>query len=390
MQSNSIEESTTPLINNEVSTNSYELTTLAGNLANNCQLNAHRNNKLASLLSPLFIGSVKVDPCTILAPMEGLTDAPFRSFIRSIGGCGLVVTEFVNASALSRRIKRAETLAQIQYDKSPVSIQIYGRDPVALAESAKICEDAGADIVDINMGCPSKAVTRHCAGVALMKEPTLVQKILTGVRKAITIPLTVKMRLGWDEKSINAIHIAHICQEEGVNAITVHGRTKADAFSGKANWQKIGEVKNSIKIPLIGNGDIYSVSDAKAILDIANVDGIMVGRGVLRNPWLLLQISQLINNTSIYIPTIENRRKMLLRYYDMIKEQIPHEKGALGKMKKVSGYFATGFEESQALRKALWHSKTTDEVISRANYFFDNAEYLSKTNGIDIFSFGIQ
>jgi len=333
-----------------------------------------------------FIGDIAIDPPTVLAPMEGLTDGVFRGMIRSMGGCGLVVTEFIHARQLSLQTHRAMQRAEIADDGHPVAIQIYGHDPEALAQSAELCQQLGADLVDINMGCPSKAVTRHCSGVALMRNPRLARSIIRAVRSAITIPLTVKMRLGWDHTDRNARDIAYMCQEEGVDAVSVHGRTRADLYKGKADWEAIGEVKQAVRIPVIGNGDVQSAEDALTLRRIAGVDGIMAGRGVLRNPWLLRQISEALAGKPIYQPNLAERREKLLAYYTRIQQQIPHPGSALGKMKKVAGIFTDGQWYAKQLRYELLHARSVAEAEAAVHRFFDEMEVLEAKLGLDVFT----
>jgi tRNA-dihydrouridine synthase B len=338
--------------------------------------------------APRFsIRDVVIDPCTVLAPMEGVTDAPFRAMIRAMGGCGLVVTEFVSAHELSRQTRRAVQAAHIAHDTHPVSIQIYGRDPALMADSARLCEELGADIIDINMGCPSKAVTSGCAGVALMREPGLAREIVRQVRAAVRVPLTVKMRLGWDHRSRNAPDLARMCQEEGAEAIAVHGRTKADLYSGHADWEAIGQVKDAVRIPVIGNGDIRSVADALECFRLSGVDGVMAGRGTLRNPWLLLQIGQALRGGPVYEPTLAERRRHLLDYYALICRQLDRPIAQLGKMKKVTGHFTTGVPYADELRQEVFHSESVLEAIDAVNRFFDRMEALAE-RGIEVFRLG--
>lgn len=339
---------------------------------------------MSSLPTAFKIRHLEIAPATVLAPMEAITDAPFRALIRSLGGCGLVVTEFISAKQLSLQTSRALELVNIEHDLHPVSVQIYGRDPAIMAESARYCEGLGADLLDINMGCPSKSVTSGCAGVALMREPKLAIEIVKAVRKAIQIPLTVKMRLGWDHKSRNAVELARSFQAEGVEAITIHGRTREDLYKGHADWPRIGEVKAAVGIPVIGNGDICTVQDALEVFRIAGVDGVMAGRGVVKNPWLLLQIGQTLRGEPVYHPTLRQRRDHLLDYYALIQRQIPGHH-ALGKMKKVTGLFTDGLSFTADLRRTVLHAQTIPEAEAAVIAFFDALETLERTHGLDHF-----
>lgn len=333
-----------------------------------------------------FIRDVRIEPATVLAPMEAITDAPFRALMRSLGGCGLVVTEFISAKLLSMQTDKALQMAAIAHDAHPVAIQIYGRDPHLMAESARLCESLGADIVDINMGCPSKAVTSGCAGVALMREPALAREIVAAVRRAIHIPLTVKMRLGWDHSSRNAPAMAHMCQEEGVEAVTVHGRTRADLYRGHADWERIGEVKAAVRIPVIGNGDICSVADALEVFRVAGVDGVMAGRGALKNPWLFRQIGEALRGEPLFEPTLLQRRDHLLHYFALIQQQIPYPPAALGKLKKVTGLFTDGLAFASDLRYEVLHSHTVQDAEAAVYRFFEGLEHRGDTDGVNFFA----
>lgn len=324
-------------------------------------------------LAPLAIGQVVLAHPTVLAPMEAITDRSFRAFIRRMGGCGLVVTEFVSSENLTRNVRKAQEMAEIDPGEHPVSIQIYGRSPERMAEAARRCADMGPDVVDINMGCPSKAVTGSCSGVALMREPDLAVQIVRAVRAALppSMPLTVKMRLGWDHGRLNAPDLAHACQEEGAAMIAVHGRTRSDGYQGHADWDKVGWVKARLRVPVLCNGDILTVGDAFEALRRSGADGVMIGRGTMRNPWLLLQISQALRGEAPFEPRLDERRDALLAYYDLIREQIPAELGALGKMKKVAGYFTTGIPRGDEVRHAIQHAETVPQAIEAVHAYFD-------------------
>lgn len=328
----------------------------------------------------LMIGHIPIPHRTVLAPMEGITDKTFRRLIRSMGGCGLVVTEFISSENLTRQIRKAQQMAEVVPDEHPVSIQIYGRRPEKMAEAAEICQELGADLVDINMGCPSKAVTGNCSGVALMREPELAQAIVRAVRKALdpSVPLTVKMRLGWDHDTLNAPEIARMSQEEGAAMVAVHGRTRSDAYRGNANWRLVHDVRERVSIPLFVNGDILTVEDALESMAQSGADGVMIGRGSLRNPWLFRQISQSLKGETPFEPSLAERRQALLSYYDIIQEQIPVIKGALGKMKKVAGYFTSGIPEGEKVRKSIQHAVTIPEAIAAVHAYFDRLERLAE------------
>lgn len=320
----------------------------------------------------LNVGGVAVSPGCVLAPMEGITDRPFRRLIRNLGGCGLTVTEFVSSEGLSRQVARIWKMAEIDADEHPVAIQIYGRDPERMAEAARYCVDLGADIVDLNLGCPSKSVTSGSSGSALMKEPALAGRIFEAVKAAVEIPMTVKMRLGWSRDAMNAPEIARMAQEAGAALVTVHGRTRMDGYRGQADWAALQAVKAAIDIPLLVNGDILTWQDARRALAASGADGVMVGRGLMRDPWLLRRCAEaLAGSDDPYTPTLADRRAVQLQYFDLICEDAPHEKAALGKLKKVTGFFARGIPNGAELRQQVYHSHDVRSAYDAVNRWFD-------------------
>lgn len=319
------------------------------------------------------VGPHLIEPACVLAPMEGITDRPFRTLIRGLGGCGLTVTEFVSSEAMTRQVAKAWRMAELSPDEHPVSIQIYGRDPQRMADAARFCQDLGADIVDLNLGCPSKRVTGGCAGSALMREPDLARSIFAAVRGAVEIPMTVKMRLGWDRACLNAPELARMAQEEGASMVTVHGRTRADLYSGSADWRAVGEVKARLGIPLLVNGDILTVEDAERALAESGADGVMVGRGTMRDPWILRAIADHFAGRVFLAPSLEERRDVLLRYFDLITfDADPNiARQALGKMKKVTSYFTRGLAYGARLREAVFAATSVPVARAAVCTYFD-------------------
>jgi len=322
----------------------------------------------------LSIRDVRVAPNVILAPMEGVTDLTFRRLIRQIGGAGLTCTEFIPSISLKPGAGKAWETAQFDPDERPVSVQIYGRDPRVLADAARVVQDMGATLCDINMGCPSKSVCNHSGGSSLLRDPDLVRRIVASVRAALTIPLTVKMRSGFDHSTRNAPQIAHICQEEGAEAVTVHWRTREDRYGGVRAVDKIAEVKARVSIPVVGNGDIIDVPSALAMFHDTGCDGVMVGRGAMRNPWVLLQISEALAGRPIPDVTPAVRHTVLLTYLADIRARFGADKPALGRFKKIANYFALGLAGGETLRSELLHSHTIPEAIERADAWFARQE----------------
>lgn len=322
-------------------------------------------------MKPFKIHNVLVDPPVVLAPMEGVTDRAFRTLVRGLGGCGLAVTEFVSSEALTREIEAAWRMAELDPSEHPVSIQIYGRDPERMAQAARHCEALGADIVDINLGCPSKRVTTGCAGSALMREPELATEIFRAVRGAISVPMTVKMRLGWDDSSLNAPEIARAAVGEGASMITVHGRTKTQAYKGHARWSEIARVREAVDVPLLVNGDIIDSTTARMALEQSGADGIMVGRGVMADPWTMARITADFRGEVFEEPSLQMRREVLVAYLHKLETfDLP----MLIRLKKVISYFSKGLPNAARLRSDVQRAQSLQEAQSILNRFFDAIE----------------
>ncbi len=324
-----------------------------------------------SLPNSYMVRDVRIFPNVVLAPMEGVTDLPFRRLIREIGGAGMTCTEFIASEGLKRGVGKMHEMAQFDADESPISIQIYGRRPEVMAEAARIVQDMGPTIIDINMGCPSKKVCAHSGGSALMKDPDLAKEIIRAVRNAITLPLTVKMRSGFDHTNRNADEIARIAQEEGAEAITIHWRTRSDLYGGERAIDKIAETKSKLSIPVIGNGDVIDIPSAVRMFEETGCDGVMVGRGAIRNPWSLLQIAQHINGEPVTQITATDRRRVLLGYLDSLNGRFRSERGTLGRFKKISNYFTKGLPYGGDVRTLVLRSQTIPEAVDHLETYFE-------------------
>ncbi len=318
-----------------------------------------------------MIRHLRIEPNLVLAPMEGVTDLTFRRLVRSVGSVGLTVTEFIAGEALRRGVAKAEMMARFDPDEHPVAIQIYGRNPEAMADAARAIEDAGADIVDLNFGCPSKKVCAHSGGSSLLREPELARAIIKAVRVAIKIPLTVKMRSGYDGSLRNAPIISRMCEEEGVEALAIHWRTRTDQYGGVRAVDKIAETKSRVKIPVVGNGDIVDYESALAMYRDTRVDGLMIGRGAIKNPWIFKQLFAKLNGLPDVVVDAQEKRRVLLRYFEGIRGEFKSDRGVLGRMKKIANYFTHGLPHGSELRVAFLHAMTIDDAIGHTNRYFD-------------------
>lgn len=266
------------------------------------------------------IGTVTLQNNVFLAPMAGVTDLPFRLLCKQ-QGCGLVYTEMVSAKGLYYNDKRTERLLTVHEEEKPVAVQIFGSEPEIMAQIAQDAVKTGGSIIDINMGCPTPKIVKNGEGSALMKKPELVAEIVKAVSQAVDVPVTVKMRKGWDENSVNAVEIAKIAEENGAKAVTVHGRTREEFYSGKADWEIIKNVKKSLSISVIGNGDITSPEDAKRMLEYTGCDGIMVGRAAQGNPWIFSRILRYLETGELVPePTVEEKISKALEHVRMLVE----------------------------------------------------------------------
>ncbi|HYN19657.1 MAG TPA: tRNA dihydrouridine synthase DusB [Thermoanaerobaculia bacterium] len=298
------------------------------------------------------VGSVPVDPPLWLAPMAGVTDRDFRLLVRRIGGVGVVSMEFISSKAIVNGNAKTRELMYFAQEERPLAIQIYGSDPATMREAAVFVEELGADICDINMGCPANKVLKGCAGAALMGDPALAERIVSTVRKAIRIPLTVKFRLGLDDGRRNYLELGRICEGNGVNAVAMHARTARQMFTGEADWSHLARLKETLSIPVIGNGDVREPEDALRLMANTGCDGVMVGRGATRNPWLFRQIAARMSGSRVTEPTLDDRRDLILEHFRMVAER-EHSMFALHKLRKFTGWYTHGLPNGRKLRQAI-------------------------------------
>ena len=368
------------------------------------------------------IGAVLVRPATVLAPMAGVTDTVFRRFIRHASlfareqrteireqepasvespvtnaqsGCGLLMTEFTSADGLARmRETKRRRYLTFYDDEHPIGAQLFGANPETLAEAARIVEDTGFDLVDLNLGCPAKRVVGSNGGSGLLRDLPRIGQIFRAVRKAVTIPFTVKFRAGWNEGQIVCVDLARMAESEGLNAVAVHARTREQGYSGQARWEWIAQVKQAVKIPVIGNGDITTPEAAAAMVAQTGCDAVMIGRAAAANPWIFRQIAQYTATGSYERPAKDDRYGMIRAYFQMLLDEAEATKDLprdarmgepAGKMKQFATWFTHGVPGGAKLRAAIYHARTGAEVFDEVERFFSSrsAEELATEVSVD-------
>jgi nifR3 family TIM-barrel protein len=375
------------------------------------------------------LGSVVVRPATVLAPMAGVTDTVFRRFIRhaslfshaEIGvtadrasrisesrggapgsvvesqssagdtqidasitnaqsGCGLIMTEFTSADGLSRmRETKRRRYLTFYDDEHPIGAQLFGSNPATLADAARIVEETGFDTVDLNLGCPAKCVVGSNGGSGLLRDLPKIGEIFRAIRKAVTIPFTVKFRMGWNESQIVCVELARMAEAEGLNGLALHARTREQGYSGQAQWNWIAAVKNAVRLPVIGNGDVRTPEDAAAMVDETGCDAVMIGRAAPANPWIFRQIAQYTATGRYDRPTVEDRYRMIRAYFEMLLAEAEATKDLprdarmgdpAGKMKQFATWFTHGVPGGAKLRAAIYHARNGADVLSEVERFF--------------------
>lgn len=319
----------------------------------------------------LRLGSVPIPTPLVLAPMAGVTDRDFRLIVRRIGGVGLVTMEFIASRALVRGVSRTLDMMHFVPEERPLSIQIYGSDPDTMAEAARLVEAMGADICDINMGCPANKVLKGCSGCALMGDLELAEVIVRTVRKAITIPLTVKFRLGLDQERKNFLELGRICEANGADGVALHARTARQMFSGDATaqWGEIARLKAALDIPVLGNGDVKEPQDALRMLAETGCDGVLIGRAATKNPWIFRQAADLLAGREPQEASLLARRELVLDHFRLVAEREP-SKHALHKLRKFTGWYTHGVPHGRELRQRINELQDVPSFLAAVEAFF--------------------
>ena len=322
---------------------------------------------------PFKIRDIEVNPPLILSPMAGVTDFTFRRLIKRRGGVGLVVSEFISVEGLTRNNPKSKRQMRFDEDERPYAVQIFGGQPERMAMGAEMAEEVGADILDVNCGCPAPKVVKNGGGSGLLRDMPRLETILKEIKKSISIPLTLKVRTGYSDSTINVVDVAKMAEQCGVEHIQVHGRTREQGYKGLANWEIIRQVKEAVGVPVSGNGDITSIEGGIRRWRDSGVDGILIGRGAMQNPWIFRQFADVLAGREPYQPHVAEKKAVLLEFFEMCLEEMP-ELVALGKMKQLAGQFTKGLVGGAQFRQTLYHSHSAEEILENITTYFASLE----------------
>jgi tRNA-dihydrouridine synthase B len=319
---------------------------------------------------PFHIRDIEINPPLVLSPMAGVTDVAFRALLKRRGGIGLSVSEFISVEGLTRNNPKSKRQMRFFDYERPFAVQIFGGQAERMRMAAEMAEEVGADILDVNCGCPAPKVVKHGGGSGLLRDLPRLEEILKSIKKAISIPLTVKIRAGYYDSHRNAVDVARLAEACGAEHIALHGRTKEQAYKGFADWDLVRQVKAAVSVPVSGSGDVVTVEGAFKRWRETDCDGILIGRGAMANPWIFRQIEDRLNGREPYEPSLQEKRDVLLEYFDLLRAEMP-ELPAVGRMKQLAGQFTKGLVGGSRFRQVIYHSHSVAEVLDRIDEYFE-------------------
>jgi len=321
-------------------------------------------------IRPFKIRGIEISPPLVLSPMAGVTDISFRRLLKARGGIGLTVSEFISVEGLTRNNPKSKRQMRFYENERPFAVQIFGGQPERMRLSAEMAEEVGADILDVNCGCPAPKVVKHGGGSGLLRDLPRLETILKEIKLAITIPLTIKIRAGYSDSTINAVETAKLSEDCGVEHIALHGRTKEQGYRGLANWDLVKQIKEVVSVPVSGSGDVNTIDEAFDRFRETACDGVLIGRGAMANPWIFRQIEDALHGREPFQPTLEDKRALLLEYFAMLREDMP-QLAAIGRMKQLAGQFTRGLQGGALFRTTLYHSHSVTEILDRISEYFE-------------------
>jgi tRNA-dihydrouridine synthase B len=316
------------------------------------------------------IRDIEINPPLILSPMAGVTDISFRRLLKARGGIGLTVSEFISVEGLTRNNPKSKRQMRFYENERPFAVQIFGGQAERMRMGAELAEEVGADILDVNCGCPAPKVVKHGGGSGLLRDLPRLETILKEIKKTISIPLTIKIRAGYSDSTINAIDTAKLAEDCGVEHIALHGRTKEQGYRGLANWELVRAIKEVVSVPVSGSGDVTTIQQTFDRFRHTGCDGVLIGRGAMANPWIFRQIEDAMHGRELFEPTLDDKRALLLEYFDMLREDMP-QLAAIGRMKQLAGQFTRGLRGGALFRTALYHSHSVEEILGRISEYFE-------------------
>src|ERR671912_733038 len=322
------------------------------------------------MIKPFKIRDVEINPPLVLSPMAGVTDISFRRLLKRCGGIGLTVSEFISVEGLTRHNPKSKRQMRFFEEERPFAVQIFGGQPERMRMAAEMAQEVGADILDVNCGCPAPKVVKHGGGSGLLRDLPRLETILKEIKKAIRIPLTVKIRAGFYDSHRNAVEVARLAEACGAEHIALHGRTKEQAYKGWADGDLVRQAEEVVSLPVSGSGDVVSIEGAFKRWRETNCDGILIGRGAMANPWIFRQIEDTLEGREPFQPTLDDKREVLIEYFDLLRADMP-EFAAVGRMKQLAGQFTKGLHGGARFRQVIYHSHTVDEVLDRISEYFE-------------------